>query len=352
MTDFMIALVALAATVAAIIPLRHFADRLGLVDVPTQRKRHRGAVPVIGGIAMVLGITAAVGVSGHFHDVFWLGASAYLLLLCGMIDDKFSIRVALRLLVQCMVALILLLGTGIELSSVGALLPGVDVELGRLALPFTVFCIIGVVNAVNMIDGVDGLSGTLMLVTFAGLAAISFGHGGGLFVVSLAVSFALVGFLLFNARAFRSRAAIFMGDAGSTTLGLIVAFLLISLSQAPQASVSPVGAAWILGVPLLDAMTVIVKRAVSGRPVFGADRAHVHHVFLDLGYSVNATVIRLAALQAILVGVGFLISSNRQFETLGFWGFIALIAASVGVSTLVVRRRKRAEHRVNRASQH
>ena len=140
MIDLTIALVALAATVAAVIPLRHFADQLGLVDVPTKRKRHRGAVPVIGGIAMLIGITTAIGFSGHFQDVFWLGVSAYLLLLCGMIDDKFSIRVALRLLVQCMVALILLLGTDVKLIYLGEVLPGFELHLDAHALPFTVFC--------------------------------------------------------------------------------------------------------------------------------------------------------------------------------------------------------------------
>ena len=349
--DLTIALVALAATVAAILPLRRFADQLGLVDVPTKRKQHLGAVPVIGGIAMLVGVTAAISVSGHFNEVFWLGVSAYLLLLCGMIDDKFSIRVALRLLVQCMVALILLLGTDVHLMHLGQILPGSEIQLGGAALPFTVFCIVGVINAVNMIDGVDGLSGSLMLVTFAGLAAIGFGSGGGLYSVCLAVSFALLGFLAFNARVRGRRARIFMGDAGSTTLGLIVAFVLISMSQGEGAAISPIGAAWILGVPLIDAATVIVKRAMGRRPVFAADRAHVHHVLLDLGYSVNSTVIRLAAVQAALVGIGFLISVNPEYETLGFWAFIGLVAASVLTSNALIKRKAEAEN-ARRAEQY
>ncbi len=342
-TDLTIALIALAGTIAAILPLLYFADQLGLVDVPDSRKLHAGSVPVVGGIGIVAGITAAVIASGQFWDVFWLGTSAYLLLLCGMIDDKFSIRVALRLLVQCMVALILLLGTDVELHSLGELLPGVESVLGPLALPFTVFCIIGVINAVNMIDGVDGLSGTLMLVSFSGLAAMLFGRGDAQFIVALAVSFSLIGFLVFNARIFRPQALVFMGDAGSTVLGLIVSFLLISNSQGEGAVISPIGAAWILGVPLLDAATVIVKRMILKQPVFSADRSHVHHLFLDAGYSVNATVIRLAGLQAIMVGVGFLLSRHPQWGTLGFWCFLALVACSVVGSTVFARSR-RAQH--------
>lgn len=336
----MAAPIALAATIAVIVPLRSFADQLGLVDVPTSRKQHAGAVPVVGGIAMLFGVSVAVIASGHLSSAFWLGVSAYFSLLCGMVDDKFSIRAALRLLVQCMVALILLLGTSVKLSYLGEFLPGVGVHLDSLSLPFTVFCIVGVINAVNMIDGMDGLSGSLMLVTFSALAAISLGTGGGLHVVSLAVSCALLGFLLFNARLFGNRARVFMGDAGSTTIGLIAAFLLISQSQGERSLISPIGAAWILGVPLIDAMTVIIKRSVSGRSVFVADRTHVHHVLLDVGYSVNATVIRLAALQAILVSVGCLISMNRPYEALGFWGFVALVGLSYAVSNLVARRIK------------
>ncbi len=333
------ALIALVATVAAILPLSRFADQLGLVDVPDGRKQHRGAVPVVGGIGIVVGASIAVVLSGQSWGVFWLGTSAYLLLLCGMIDDKFTIRVALRLLVQCMAALILLLGTGVELHSLGELWPGVDVTLGFVALPFTVFCIIGVINAVNMIDGLDGLSGSVMLMSFAGVAAILFGQGDAEFMVALSVSCALVGFLCFNARFYREQAKVFMGDAGSTVLGLLIAYLLISNSQGDKAVISPIGAAWILGVPLLDAATVIVKRAIMRQSVFSADRSHIHYLFLDAGYTVNSTVVRLAALQSIMVGIGFLISRSPAWESAGFWSFVGLVALSVVGSTWLSKRR-------------
>jgi len=306
------------------------AEELGLVDIPNARKVHSSAVPVIGGIAIVLGVTAGVIAFGHFWSLFWLGVCSYLLMLCGMLDDKLNIRVSYRLMTQLMVALILYLSTGSELRSVGMIWPGTETYLGEFSLPFTVFCVIGAINAFNMIDGIDGLSGSLAFITFGALSLLIVGTAEAA-MMHYAMA-AIGGFLLYNLRVTRSRALIFMGDAGSTVLGLWIAYMLIQGSQGEGATVSPVAAAWFLGVPLLDATSVIIKRRILHRPLFGADKGHLHHFMLDCGYSVNQSVLRLCALQAAMCGVGYAVSVDRAWEPVAFWGFVVVVGGTVALT--------------------
>lgn len=328
MTELFQVLAVFLVSAALVYPLMLKAEELGLVDVPNERKVHKGAVPVIGGIAIVLGVSAGLLVFGYMKELLWLGVCSYLLLFCGMLDDKFNIRVSYRLLTQVMVALILYLGTGVELTSVGSIWPGVVLNVGDLSLPFTVFCVIGAINAINMIDGIDGLSGSLVFITLAALSLLMAGSAEA--VMMHFIMAAVLGFLLYNLRIKRNKALVFMGDAGSTVIGLWIAYMLIKGSQGGDtSSISPIAAAWFLGVPLLDISSVVIKRALLGRPLFGADKGHLHHFMLDRGYSVNQSVAGLCLLQIAMCGVGFWVSGQRIFEPLAFWSFVAVIALTV-----------------------
>jgi len=325
------ALAVFALAAALVVPLMLKAEQLGLVDIPNARKVHDGPVPIVGGIAIVLAVSLGAVAFGLAQELFWVGVCSYMLLICGILDDKHNIRVSYRLMTQIMVAVILYLGTGTELMTVGSLWPGTELTLGVFALPFTVFCVLGVINAINMTDGIDGLSGSLVLVTLAALCL--------LIVVGVQATFmhlamgGIAGFLLYNLRIAKSRAIVFMGDAGSTVLGLWIAYLLIGNSQGEAAVISPVAAAWFLGIPLLDAASVIIKRAILSRPLFGADRGHLHHYLVDSGRSVNQSVTVLVGAQMVLCGVGVAVSENPAFEPLAFWGFIGLVGFLV-VATL------------------
>ncbi len=330
MTEFFQALAVFVVSAAVVYPLMLKAEELGLVDVPNARKVHKGAVPVVGGIAIVLGVSAGMIAFGYAWELFWLGVCSYLLMFCGMLDDKLNIRVAYRLLTQIMVALILFLSTGTELTTVGSIWPGTHSNLGELSLPFTVFCIIGVINAINMIDGIDGLSGSLIFITLAFISSLM--ASSAEVAMMHFVMAAVAGFLLYNLRLTRDRALVFMGDAGSTVLGLWVAYMLIQGSQGEAASFSPVSAAWFLGVPLLDATSVIIKRAILRRPLFGADKGHLHHYLLECGFSVNQVLVRLCALQLAMCSLGYWVSFHTAFEPLAFWGFVVVVGVTVAAT--------------------
>jgi UDP-GlcNAc:undecaprenyl-phosphate GlcNAc-1-phosphate transferase len=204
-------------------------------------------------------------------------------------------------------ALIMVFGADIVLRDVGSLGNNYELlTLGMLAVPFTVFAMVGVVNAINMSDGLDGLAGSLTLVSLLGFMAATelFGNGEGLGLLAI-LGAAIVGFLLLNYRMpWRPRAVVFLGDSGSMFLGFTVAWFAIKFTQGDSKVLAPAAVLWFLMLPLFDTATLTVRRVLKRRPPFGADREHLHHIFLLAGFTVSETVAIMAALSLFGVGVG------------------------------------------------
>jgi UDP-GlcNAc:undecaprenyl-phosphate GlcNAc-1-phosphate transferase len=159
-------------------------------------------------------------------------------------------------------------------------------SLGWLSVPFTVFATVGIINAMNMIDGADGLAGLLGLAALAMLAAASVYAGNVVLAERLSVLCgALAGFLAWNIRLpWRPRAKVFLGNAGSALLGLVIAWAAFRLTQNPGHPVNPVLALWLLPIPVMDCLVLIVRRLRAGRSPFFADREHIHHLMQDAGF--------------------------------------------------------------------
>ena len=315
MIFFAAPVISFAAAVLLILILRPVAERIGLLDYPNQRSSHRAPTPLVGGLAIYLAVlTGAVAafLSGLLpmdgYTLSLLGGGG-LLVLVGAIDDARDLSPMLRFGVQIIAALIMVYGGGVVLSDLGRMLPSGEVlELGVLAVPFTVFATLGVINALNMCDGLDGLSGTLSIISITGLMIVSFVNGGPADSILLAVlAMSIFAFLLFNLRLpGRSRAAVFMGDAGSMFLGFALTWFAISLSQGEQRAMVPSAALWFLMLPLFDTVSMMLRRLAKGRSPFSADREHIHHVFLMAGFTVNETVTVMAAAALIGAGTGLL----------------------------------------------
>jgi UDP-GlcNAc:undecaprenyl-phosphate GlcNAc-1-phosphate transferase len=178
------------------------------------------------------------------------------------------------------------------------------VELGPLSLPITVAWIVGVINAVNLIDGLDGLAAGVVLTVLGGfgLLAAADGVDPTLYLIAATMG-AAVGFLAYNLHP----ATIIMGDTGSMVLGFVVAAVAISLTQDgvyPHAPWVPVVA---LGVPLLDTAWAVVRRTARGEAFFVADRGHIHHQLLRLGFSQRDAMLSLTAVSAGLAVVAVLL---------------------------------------------
>ncbi len=311
-----IATAAFSATLLALmfcLALAPLAIRLGWVDQPDWRKQHSGLIPLVGGPAMFLAFLAVLAWRGGWsQSVHVLAWSSAIILVTGLIDDRRHVRVPLRFALQILALLCMVWAGGIQLYNFGNLFWDRLLGLGPLAVPITVFSALGVINAFNMIDGLDGLSGSLALVSLLGLAFLA---GRSDFMEELAVLLivagALLGFLLLNFRfPWRERARVFMGDSGSAWLGFVLAWFFIALSQeyAPTGQTrayAPVTAIWLFALPLLDTTYVMIRRARLGEPIFGADRRHLHHLFLRTGRSVRTAwaAMTSAALLFALVGI-------------------------------------------------
>ncbi len=335
MTGLVATLLTCLATAGLIMILRPVAVSIGLVDVPDVRKTHQGPIPLVGGLAIFAAVAAAcflprltgLSVAGPGVASF-LGASL-LLTGVGLVDDLVEVSPTARFLAEAGAALAMIFGAGVVLDDLGTMSwSGELLELGLLAVPFTIFATVGVINALNMCDGLDGLSGSMALVSFAGfaLAVALWGQGtdGSLLTV---LGGGVLGFLLFNLRLpGRSRASIFLGDAGSMFLGLALTWFAISLSQGPDRVIKPAAALWFIMVPIIDAVAMMLRRIVRGRSPFSADREHLHHVFLLAGFSVNQTVAIMALLAAGGVAVGL---ASTHWACPDFWVAVAFLVVGL-----------------------
>jgi UDP-GlcNAc:undecaprenyl-phosphate GlcNAc-1-phosphate transferase len=288
-----------AAIVAALLwLLEPFAHRLGLLDRPGGRKDHGHPTPIIGGLAMAIGILVPVLWVGDYTQAylgFMLGSG--LLVLVGLIDDVSDIRWPWRLLAQGCAALIMIYVGGVRVEYLGDVFGARALDLGVWSVPFTVIATLGVINAFNMCDGVDGLAGALAVAAMTMYCAAAV-YSGNLFMVErLAPVIAAVSvFLLFNMRhPWRARARIFMGNAGSAFLGYLIAWACFRLTQNAEHPVTPVLAPWLVAPPIIDCLVLIARRLKEGRSPFAAGRDHMHHYLLDAGFSPTVIALGLAA---------------------------------------------------------
>jgi UDP-GlcNAc:undecaprenyl-phosphate GlcNAc-1-phosphate transferase len=298
-------------TVALILVLKPFAARLGLVDLPGERKLHPAPTPLVGGPAIALAALATAGlVLPVTRDVAALGAATVLMLVVGTIDDRYDIHWRIRITAQAVAALVLYVWGGVRVESIGGALGFPNHTLGVLSLPFTILATVGITNAINWADGVDGLAGALCLAAIAMLIAAAIYAGNAPLANDLVfMAGCVVGFLAYNLRTpWRRRASVFLGD-GAEILGLWIAWASFRLTQTPGHPVTPVLAPFLIAPPVIDCLVLIVRRLRARRSPFFADRNHLHHHLLSAGFSTTAVVVVLTGLT---LAIGFAAATARK----------------------------------------
>ena len=285
--------------------LRPLALEMRFVDAPGGRKRHVGVVPVMGGLAMFVAVAVGIAVlPGHADNGSMLLIGGALLVMVGIIDDRFDVSVTARLFAQLAAVLVMVFGAGMIMHDIGDPLALGTINLGPFSLLVTVLISLSVINAYNMCDGLDGLAGCLAMVPMLALAYLA-GTGSDAQAVATVMCAAIIGFLVFNfplgkLRPFRA----FMGDAGSTFLGFAVVWMVAGVSQGPDRLISPVHGLWLAALPIYDFFTCVALRAKSRRSPMSSGRDHFHHVLLDSGLSVRATLFILVGLQVAYASFG------------------------------------------------
>ncbi len=338
--------IAFLLSVCLIRILMPLAVHAGFVDAPSIRKRHDGKIPLVGGLAIYITLLPLCLIFPFWRvqNGIWLIALGLPLLLVGLADDRWQISASKRFLVEICCSLFAVIYCDIRLDDVGRLLPNVGGSLVMLAIPMSVVGMVGVINAINMTDGVDGLAGGLAVLTFAALALLTFPSNIAVSLQLISFVAILVGFLVFNSRFFgRKRAAVFMGDGGAIFVGFALAWYLISLSQGAGAVITPVSALWLIGVPLLDTMTIMVRRVGRRQSPFAADREHLHHILILAGFGANRTVlvILLLHLACILCGIASIYFNVPEWITFGLsLGVFALYYAGMSHAWKVMKKVK------------
>jgi UDP-GlcNAc:undecaprenyl-phosphate GlcNAc-1-phosphate transferase len=289
-----------AAVAAALTPATaRFARSIGAVDHPRERGLSARETPLLGGLAILAGVLAASLLFLEFDEQLRaILAGAVVITLVGALDDRFDLPAWLKLLGQIAAASIPV-AAGVDVDH--ATIPFVGaVDFGDFGGPLTVVGIVAVMNVVNFSDGIDGLAAGVCAIAGATFAIIAFDLGrDGAGVLAAIVAGAALGFLFWNFHP----ASVFMGDTGALLLGLLLGCVAIQGSLKTNAILALIFPLLVLTVPFLDTTFVVLKRMKYRRPVYSADRWHLHHRLSNIGFSQRRTVLYLYAWTLIQAGL-------------------------------------------------
>ena len=328
MLSVVAAWLAFAMTMLLILMLQAPARRFGLVDRPGGRKKHRKPTPLVGGLAIVPVFLFAAWFCQETEMTGWLVGGLALLLVVGVVDDRRDLRGRVKLLLQLAAALLVVVGGGLSVISLGDFGVLGSGMLGWLAVPFTLVALVGLINAVNMLDGVDGLAGGTVVAMLLWLVVVGVVNGEGAgSVLALVLASAVAGFLVFNAHSpWISNAQVFLGDAGSMALGLALGMVALQVSVAgAEVPVSPMAIAWILGLPVIDTVSLMIRRILKGQDPLMADREHLHHLLMRVGHSAGAVSWILVAIVFTTGGMGVMLSLAGVPDGWLLLGLVALV---------------------------
>lgn len=322
-TIYMVIIVLVAMPIL-LLSFRWLALKYGLVDVPDPRKIHTSPIPVVGGLAIfVMVVVLLLMVDGVNRFTFYLVIGSGLVVVIGLLDDVFELSAFWRFVVQVVASLVVVYFSSVQLDSFGFLLsPSWDLQLGFMAIPITIFGVVGVINALNMADGIDGLAAMTFVFPVLMMALLSSDVKISLWLLLTASS--VIVFVLFN----KSRAyKIFLGDSGSLLLGFVLAWLLVYFSQGTSAIMKPVTALYLVALPVYDTIFVMLKRILNGDSPFKPDKTHLHHLFLSLGFSQTKALFAMMNAQLFFIALGIIFSVFAVPEYFQFYCFVLIAVA-------------------------
>ncbi len=311
--------------------VRAFARRRGLVDQPGGRKVHAVPIPRLGGVAIFVGVAAAIALQVYGEarlgwkggllesngDVSLAGVAAgvVLVFLVGMVDDIIDLTWWVKLLGQ-IAAAGLVVAAGLRIDYIGSPAGGGLILLGLLSVPVTMVYLVGFANVINLIDGLDGLAaGVTAIAAMSLLALAAPANRLDAAVLAAALIGACVGFLRYNF----NPASIFMGDSGSMFLGFTLATISLLGVMKTTAAIALAVPLIIIGVPIFDTVSAIVRRIRSNRPIHKPDRGHIHHRLLTRGFNQRQTVLIIYVWSAALAIGGYAVRyAPGAFRLLAF----------------------------------
>ncbi|MCK8603908.1 glycosyltransferase family 4 protein [Desulfoferrobacter suflitae] len=324
MTILLNLFVSVVLTTVLVPPFMKVGRRVGMVDVPDARKVHSGIIPRTGGLAILVGaLIPLVFLLPLSRLVCGVLLGGGMLLVLGIVDDSRDLDHRWKFLGQVVAAVAALAVSGLRFHSLGELWPGVDFRCGSFGFPLAVFFLVATTNLINLADGLDGLAGGICLLIFFSSGALAFFNRDlQTLVLCVCMTGAIIGFLRYNAHP----AVVFLGDTGSMFLGFMVGYTMLSLSQ-QETAYHPVLILYLIGVPVIDTMTVMLQRLAERRPLFEPDKRHLHHKLLKLGLKHHQAVIAIYGTQLALIILGLTLSPYEDYLVAA--AYVAVIGACV-----------------------
>jgi len=314
-------IISLAVTLITTPIVKKIALKFDIVDKPDGRKVHKKAMPYLGGISIALGFFAGYLYlipkidSLHVSSLTAFIIGGIIILVIGIIDDKYSLSPKYKLLWQTLVA-VLVVVSGFEISFIQLPIIG-RIEFGWLSIPITIIWIVGITNAINLLDGLDGLASGVSSIALCSMLIMSI-----LNVQLLAIGFSVIllggtiGFLFFNVHP----AKIFMGDSGSMFIGYTMAIISILGLFKSLTIFSLIVPIIILAVPIFDTSFAIIRRISKRQKISTPDKLHLHHQLLKLGFGHRTTVFIIYII-SLFFGAAAVVFSRSAL-----WGSLIILA--------------------------
>lgn len=315
-----ILLALLAAAVVSFLatPLvKQLACKVGAIDVPRdERRMHKVPIPRLGGLAIFIAFMFSVLLFADIdRQMQGILLGAVIIVVLGVLDDILTLKALPKFFVQILAAGVAVYhGCSIQfISNPNLFSSTLYINLSWLSVPVTIIWIVAITNAVNFIDGLDGLAVGVSAISTASLLVIALMVSeSGIAIILAALLGACLGFIPYNF----NPAKIFMGDTGSTFLGYILACLSIQGLFKMYAIISFAVPFLILGVPIFDICFAFLRRIAKGQNPMVADRGHVHHRLIDMGFSQKQSVAITYLLTAILGLAAVVLTSSGEVRAM------------------------------------
>ena len=316
------------------------AGKTGAMDAPDARKVHKKPIPRIGGIGIyvafmvaILSVLAFTEVSPEvLYEIIGLLVGGSIIFIVGLIDDYVNLPAKVKLLGQIIAACVLVFAFDVRIDFITDPF-GDYIYLEFLAIPATIFWLVGLTNTVNLIDGLDGLACGVSTISAISMLVIALlVSESDVALVMAALVGACLGFMPYN----KNPAKMFMGDTGSTFLGYILATISIQGLFKYYAIVSFAVPFLILGLPMFDTLFAIIRRLAHGQNPMAPDRGHIHHRLIDMGLNQKQAVAALYVISSILGLSAVMLTSSGAIKAMLF--LMALAVAAFLASRVIFRR--------------
>jgi UDP-GlcNAc:undecaprenyl-phosphate GlcNAc-1-phosphate transferase len=314
--DYAVAfLISMIVSIASTPLVKMFAIKYGFVDKPDQRKVHTKLMPRLGGLAIVIGATAGLlYLTPKIPFLIPIMIGGLIILIVGILDDKYSLSPRMKLLGQLAAACIVVF-SGLEIEFITLPFMEERLQLGPFGYVLAIIWIVGVTNAINLIDGLDGLAGGVSAIAMTSILAMAvINHNILVIILTVILIGSTLGFLAFNFYP----AKIFMGDTGALFLGFAIAVISIDGLYKSVTLFSLIIPIMILGIPIFDTLFAIMRRVLNKQKISAPDKSHLHHCLIAMGFSHRTTVLIIYGM-GIVFGVSAIIFSNSTL-----WGSLII----------------------------